>query len=344
VSAQQGICSVIASQDRHAAVGASWCRAVRNLSPRLTWVRGSIAAHRDGSLDSTLLRRGLQAFADVGLEVVPVLELNLGPLATLNPNAGLGFKGDPLKSAFSDAYTNRVIALLNDLRDLCPARIILGNEFSLQAAANPTGSGHVIPQLALDEVADPLKSSALSPEAAAALTYHAAYWIARQCPRVTTIYPAAMSYDLQFRTSFFDRWVQGYLDDFYSFLTGHGLGPEMPFTGFLLNAEGNNLDAAYGDYVRTGVAQHRKDHAITGPFLLTEWGVPNGGPDKPINLPAIQDTARVMSGICEGMAFYAAQADGGYGCFRVGYQAGEIVPTAPLEWASLLPTILEALP
>lgn len=332
-----GIVAPIADQQAKACAGEAWCEAVGGISPRIAFVRGSIGADHQGNVDVGLLKRGLQAYADVRLPVHAVLELNLGPLASHNPNDHLGYHGDMFKNPFIDAYTNVVIKLLNELGDLCPAVVWLGNEFNVQAALNPTGSGKVIPQLALGDLADPSKPEALSPEAAWSLTYHASYWIAKECPQVLTIYPAALSYDLAFKTSQYDDWIGGFIDTGFAYLARHGAKAPWPFTGLSLNTEGI-MDTAYAAYIRSGMAQHKQDHGIGGPTVIGEWGVPAAG----LDVGAMTTTARLLSGICEEMSFFAAHQSGGYGIFALTFAGGLFVPGAPTEWLAALPGMLEA--
>jgi hypothetical protein len=343
VSAELGICSVLADQNNHAAVGPAWCQAVKALSPRITFVRCEIAASRSGHVDTALIARGLHAWRDVGLEVRAVLSLNLGPLATQNPNADLHWKGDWFKSPFIDAWTNNAIQILTELGAIAPEKIWIANEMNLMAAANPLGTGQVLPPLAMGGVADPTKPSALSPEVAWSLTYHAALWIKRQCPRVTVVYPAALSILVSFLTSQHDSWVEEWTNQGNQYLYDHGVRPALPWDGMTANLEGL-MTESYSRYTAEGLRQHMTDWGITGPLVVGEWGVPHSMPGRPLDTVAMQEAVAALARHFDSMAFFAAHVSDNYGIWPMRFVAGEIVPGEPTDWITALPPMLEGLP
>jgi hypothetical protein len=338
MTAIQGIVSPLCDQNAQVAVGPAWVAAIKALSPHITFVRGSISADSHGNLDIALLKRGLQAFADAGLEVRAVLELNLGPLAKQNPNASLGWKGDVFKNPFIDAWVNRTIALLNDLGPLCPSKVWVCNEMNLQAARNPTNTG-VIPELVMGGIADPSKPSALSGKVAWSMTYEAALWLKRECKRVTTIYPAAMSILVAFNGSQHDGWVEGFINTGLQYLQAHGVHAPFPWDGLSANMEGL-VTEDYARYTAEGLQGHMTDWGMTGPLVVGEWGVPSSSPGKPLNVPAMTAAIAGISRHFDSAAFFAAQVYGGYGIWPVQHIGGEIVPGAATDWATALPVML----
>lgn len=336
-----GICSVTADMTAKAAIGPAWAAAVRALSPRLTYVRTSFGADAAGNVSVSLLRKGLAAWRDAGLEVIPVLE---GSLARpgLAQNDVLGWKGDPLKSPWIDSYTNNVIALLGALGDLCPRRVWLLNEGNVQAAADPQGDGHVIPQLLMGETPDPAKPEAMAPQVFWSAMQHAGYWLKKERVGVKTVYPGALSLDLAFLTGLEDNWIGGYLGTGIAYLAAHGVKAPFAFDGLSLNTEGL-CSPAYGAYLREGLAALKSRMGISGPTIIGEWGVPNAAGGAPLGVGTMQATGAQLASLAAGMSWFSAHPVGGYGALRLAYQDGEIVPAGPLAWAALLPGLLASI-